>query len=127
MNRRRAMSPLRRRMIEECRYESYAPKKPNKVHPPNQGGFSRAHTTGRSPDRELEDVPTLSTESAAERRARPDYHHTVARCGSFSGLRSGASDIIEHTTFHSEPGKLPGRDSDGGSVRAAGCSTWPQN
>jgi len=101
-----AMSPLRRRMIEDMTIRKLAPK--------TQQGYIRtikdfAAFLGRSPDTaSFEDVRRFQLHSAASGAHIPILNHTVAALRFFFRVTLlRRSDIIGHTTFVHEPRKLP--------------------
>src|SRR5438093_5732016 len=100
-----AMSPLRRRMIEDMTIRKLAPK--------TQQGYIRtikdfAAFLGRSPDTaSFEDVRRFQLHLAANGAHIPILNHTVAALRFFFKITLRRSDIIEHTTFLHEPRKLP--------------------
>src|SRR6266487_5371419 len=100
-----AMSPLRRRMIEDMTIRKLAPK--------TQQGYIRAIKDfaaflGRSPDTaSFEDVRRFQLHLAANGAHIPIVNHTVAALRFFFRITLRRSDIIEHTTFIHEPRKLP--------------------
>ena len=100
-----AMSPLRRRMIEDMTIRKLAPK--------TQQGYIRtikdfAAFLGRSPDTaSFEDVRRFQLHLAANGAHIPILNHTVAALRFFFRVTLRRSDIIEHTTFLHEPRKLP--------------------
>src|SRR6266481_4368334 len=100
-----AMSPLRRRMIEDMTIRKLAPK--------TQQGYIRtirdfAAFLGRSPDTaRFEDVRRFQLHLAANGAHVPILNHAVAALRFFFRVTLRRSDIIEHTTFIHEPGKLP--------------------
>src|SRR2546425_1726481 len=100
-----AMSPLRRRMIEDMAIRKLAPK--------TQQGYIRsvkdfAAFLGRSPDTaSFEDVRRFQLDLAASGVHIPILNHTVAALRFFFRVTLKRSDIIEHTTFLHEPRKLP--------------------
>src|SRR6195256_5666692 len=100
-----AMSPLRRRMIEDMTIRKLAPK--------TQQGYIRtirdlAAFLGRSPDTaRFEDVRRFQLHLATNGAHIPILNHTVAALRFFFRVTLGRSDIIEHTTFIHEPQKLP--------------------
>jgi integrase/recombinase XerD len=100
-----AMSPLRRRMIEDMTIRKLAPK--------TQQGYIRtikdfAAFLGRSPDiASFEDVRRFQLHLAASGAHIPILNHTVAALRFFFRVTLRRSDIIEHTTFVHEPRKLP--------------------
>src|SRR4030081_1826620 len=101
----KAMSPLRRRMIEDMTIRKLAPK--------TQQGYIRtvkdfAAFLGRSPDTaSFEDVRRFQLHLAASGTHIPILNHTVAALRFFFRVSLKRSDIIEHTTFLHEPRKLP--------------------
>ena len=96
-----AMSPLRRRMIEDMAIRKLAPK--------TQQGYIRtikdfAVFLGRSPDTaSFEDVRRFQLHLAAKGANIPILNHTVAALRFFFRITLRRSDIIEHTTFIHEP------------------------
>jgi hypothetical protein len=100
-----AMSPLRRRMIEDMTIRQLAPK--------TQQGYIRvikdfAAFLGRSPDTaSFEDVRRFQLHLAANGGHIPIVNHNVAALRFFFRITLRRSDIIEHTTFLHEPRKLP--------------------
>src|ERR1700694_3861003 len=100
-----AMSPLRRRMIEDMTIRKLAPK--------TQQGYIRTIRDlpaflGRSPDTaRFEDVRRFQLHLAANGAHVPILNHAVAALRFFFRVTLRRSDIIEHTTFIHGPGKLP--------------------
>jgi site-specific recombinase XerD len=100
-----AMSPLRRRMIEDMTIRKLAPK--------TQESYVRtvrkfAAFLGRSPDTaNLEDVRRFQLHLAENGAQAPLLNHTVSALRFFFRVTLGRHDIIEHTTFIREPRKLP--------------------
>ena len=100
-----AMSPLRRRMIEDMAIRKLAPK--------TQQGYIRtikdfAEFLGRSPGTaSFEDVRRFQLHLVAKGANIPILNHTVAALRFFFRVTLKRSDIIEHTTFLHEPRKLP--------------------
>src|SRR5436305_2055774 len=100
-----AMSPLRRRMIEDMTIRKLAPK--------TQQGYIRtikafAVFLGQSPDTaSFEDVRRFQLHLAANGAHIPILNHTGAALRLFFRITLKRSDIIEHTTFLHEPRKLP--------------------
>jgi hypothetical protein len=113
-----AMSPLRRRMIEDMTIRKLAPK--------TQQGYIRtikdlAVFLGRSPDTaSFEDVRRFQLHLPANGARTPILNHTVAALRFFFRITLRRSDIIEHTTFIHEPRKMTGRG--GASVPFAALS-----
>jgi site-specific recombinase XerD len=100
-----AMSPLRRRMIEDMTIRKLAPK--------TQEGYVRtikklAVFLGRSPDTASpEDIRRFQLHLAAEGARPPILNHTVSALRFFFKITLRRHDIIEHTTFVRQPRKLP--------------------
>jgi integrase/recombinase XerD len=100
-----AMSPLRRRMIEDMTIRKLAPK--------TQQGYIRtvkdfAAFLGRSPDTaSVEDVRRFQLHLAESGAQPPILNHTVSALRFFFRVTLKRHDIIEHTTFIREPRKLP--------------------
>jgi len=100
-----AMSPLRRRMIEDMTIRKLAPK--------TQEGYIRtikkfAVFLGRSPDMASpEDVRRFQLHLAQCGAHVAILNHTVSALRFFIGVTLGRHDIVEHTTFIHEPRKLP--------------------
>jgi site-specific recombinase XerD len=100
-----AMSPLRRRMIEDMTIRKLAPK--------TQESYVRtvrnfAAFLGRSPDTaNLEDVRRYQLHLAENGAQAPILNHTVSALRFFFRVTLRRHDIIEHTTFIREPRKLP--------------------
>ena len=100
-----AMSPLRRRMIEDMTIRKLAPN--------TQQGYIRtikdfAAFLGRSPDTaSFEDVRRFQLHLAANGARVPILNHAVAALRFLFRVTLRRSDIIEHTTFIHEPSKLP--------------------
>jgi site-specific recombinase XerD len=100
-----AMSPLRRRMIEDMTIRKLAPK--------TQQGYIRtirnfAAFLGRSPDTaSLEDIRRFQLDLAENGAHSPILNHTVSALRFFFRITLKRHDIVEHTTFIREPRKLP--------------------
>jgi integrase/recombinase XerD len=100
-----AISPLRRRMIEDMTIRKLAPK--------TQEGYIRtvknfAAFLGRSPETaSLEDVRRFQLHLAGNGAQAPILNHTVSALRFFFRVTLRRHDIIEHTTFIREPRKLP--------------------
>jgi len=100
-----AMSPLRRRMIEDMTIRKLAPK--------TQEGYIRtvknfAAFLGRSPGTaNLEDVRRFQLHLARNGAQAPILNHTVSALRFFFRVTLKRHDIVEHTTFIREPRKLP--------------------
>jgi len=100
-----AMSPLRRRMIEDMTIRKLAPK--------TQQGYTRtvkdfAAFLGRSPDTaSLEDVRRFQLHLAKNGAHTPILNQTVSALRFFFRVTLGRHDIVAHTTFIHEPRKLP--------------------
>jgi len=100
-----AMSPLRRRMIEDMTIRKLSPK--------TQQGYIRtiknfAGFLGRSPDKaSFEDVRRFQLHLATSGASTPIRNQTVAALRFFFRVTLRRSAIIEHTAFIHEPRKLP--------------------
>jgi len=100
-----AMSPLRRRMIEDMTIRKLAPK--------TQEGYIRtiknfAVFLGRSPDMAgVEDVRRFQLHLAQCGAHVSMLNHAVSALRFFFGVTLARHDIVEHTTFIHEPRKLP--------------------
>jgi integrase/recombinase XerD len=100
-----AVSPLRRRMIEDMTIRKLAPK--------TQQGYIRiiknfAAFLGRSPDTaDGEDVRRFQLHLAASGAQAAILNHTISALRFFFKVTLKRHDIIEHTTFVREPRKLP--------------------
>jgi site-specific recombinase XerD len=100
-----AMSPLRRRMIEDMTIRKLARK--------TQQGYIRtikdlAAFIGRSPDQaSFEDVRRFQLHLASNGAQVPILNHTVAALRFFFRVTLKRYEIVEHTRFIHEPRKLP--------------------
>jgi integrase/recombinase XerD len=100
-----AMSPLRRRMIEDMTIRKFAPK--------TQHDYVRrvknfAAFLGRSPDTaSFEDVRRYQLHLAASGAGVPTLNQSVATLRFFFRITLKRHDILEHTHFIHEPRKLP--------------------
>jgi len=100
-----AMSPLRRRMIEDMTIRKLAPK--------TQEGYIRtiknfAAFLGRSPDTaSLEDIRRFQLGLAESGAHAPILNHTVSALRFFFRITLKRHNIVEHTTFIRQPRKLP--------------------
>jgi len=100
-----AMSPLRRRMIEDMTIRKLAPK--------TQEGYIRtiknfAVFLGRSPDMAgVEDVRRFQLHLAQCGAHVSMLNHAVSALRFLFGVTLARHDIVEHTTFIHEPRKLP--------------------
>jgi integrase/recombinase XerD len=100
-----AMSPLRRRMIEDMTVRKLSPK--------TQQGYIRTIKNfsgflGRSPDKaSFEDVRRFQLHLATSGASTPIRNQTVAALRFFFRVTLRRSAIIEHTAFIHEPRKLP--------------------
>src|SRR6266481_320752 len=100
-----AMSPLRRRMIEDMTIRKFAPKT---QHDYVQRVKNFAAFLGRSPDTaSFEDVRRYQLHLAASGVGVPTLNQTVATLRFFFRVTLKRHDIVEHTTFIREPRKLP--------------------
>src|SRR5246127_2886694 len=100
-----AISPLRRRMIEDMTIRKLAPK--------TQQGYIRtirafAVSLGRSPDTaSLEDTRRFQLHLAQSGAQPPILNRTVSALRFFFRVTLKRHDIVEHTTFIHAPRKLP--------------------
>jgi site-specific recombinase XerD len=100
-----AISPLRRRMIEDMTIRKLAPK--------TQESYVRtvrnfAAFVGHSPaTASLEDVRRFQLHLAENGAQAPILNHTVSALRFFFRVTLGRHDIVAHTTFIHEPRKLP--------------------
>jgi integrase len=100
-----AMSPLRRRMIEDMTIRKFAPKT---QHDYVQRVKNFTAFLGRSPDTAtFEDVRRYQLHLAASGVGVPTLNQTVATLRFFFRVTLGRADIINHTQFVHEPRKLP--------------------
>jgi integrase/recombinase XerD len=101
----KAMSPLRRRMIEDMTIRNLSPR--------TQEGYIRtvkrfAAFLGRSPDMaSAEDVRRYQAHLAASRVGVPTRNHTVSGLRFLFKVTLGRSDIDSHMRIAREPRKLP--------------------
>jgi integrase/recombinase XerD len=100
-----AISPLRRRMIEDMTIRKLAPR--------TQQGYIRtvkefAAFLGCPPDTaSFEDVRRFQLHLAANGAGTPILNHTVSALRFFFRVTLKRSNIVEHTAFVHEPRKLP--------------------
>jgi integrase/recombinase XerD len=100
-----AISPLRRRMIEDMTIRKFAPK--------TQSSYIRAVRSftvflGRSPDQaSAEDLRRYQLHLASSGVATPSLNATVTALRFFFAVTLGRSEITEHMPFVREPRKLP--------------------
>ena len=100
-----AMSPLRRRMIEDMTIRKFAPKT---QHDYVQRVKNFAAFLGRSPDTaSFEDVRRYQLHLAASDVGVPTRNQAVATLRFFFRVTLRRHAIVEHTTFIHEPRKLP--------------------
>ena len=100
-----AMSPLRRRMIEDMTIRKFAPKT---QHDYVQRIKNFTAFLGRSPDTaSFEDVRRYQLHLAARGVGVPTLNQTVATLRFFFRVTLKRHEIVEHTTFIHEPRKLP--------------------
>jgi integrase/recombinase XerD len=100
-----AISPLRRRMIEDMTIRKFAPKT---QHDYVQRVKNFAAFVGRSPDTAtFEDVRRYQLHLAASGVGVPTLNQAVSTLRFFFRVTLKRSDIIEHTTFIHDPRKLP--------------------
>src|SRR5918995_885505 len=100
-----AMSPLRRRMIEDMTIRKFAPKT---QHDYVQRVKNFTAFLGRSPDTaSFENVRRYQLHLAERGVGVPTRNQTVATLRFFFRVTLRRHDIVEHTTFIHEPRKLP--------------------
>ena len=101
----KAISPLRRRMIEDMTIRKFAPK--------TQASYIRAVRNftiflGRSPDQaSAEDLRRYQLHLASSGVAAPSLNATVTALRFFFAVTLGRSEITERMPFVREPRKLP--------------------
>ena len=101
----KAMSPLRRRMIEDMTIRKFAPKT---QHDYLQKVRNFAAFLGRSPDTaSAEDVRRYQLHLAASGVGVPTINPTISTLRFFFNVTLGRPDLMERTTFVREPRKLP--------------------
>jgi site-specific recombinase XerD len=100
-----AMSPLRRRMIEDMTIRKFAPKT---QHDYVQRIKNFAAFLGRSPDTaSFEDVRRYQLHLASSGIGVPTLNQTISTLRFFFRVTLKRHDIVEHTHFIHEPRKLP--------------------
>jgi site-specific recombinase XerD len=100
-----AMSPLRRRMIEDMTIRKFAPKT---QHDYVQRVKDFAAFLGRSPDTaSLEDVRRYQLHLAASGAGVPTLNQSVSTLRFLFKVTLGRADIVNHTQFIHGPRKLP--------------------
>ena len=100
-----AMSPLRRRMIEDMTIRKFAPKT---QHDYLQRVKNFAAYLGRSPDTaSVEDVRRYQLYLTASGVGVPTVNQTVSTLRFFFKVTLGRPDLVERTAFVREPRKLP--------------------
>jgi len=100
-----AMSPLRRRMIEDMTIRKLAPKTQRDY---LQRVKNFAAVLGRSPDTaSAEDVRRYQRHLTASGVGVPTLNQTVSTLRFFFKVTLGRPDLVEHTAFVREPRKLP--------------------
>ena len=100
-----AMSPLRRRMIEDMTIRKLAPKT---QHDYLQRVKNFAAYLGRSPDTaSSEDVRRYQLHLTASGVGIPTINHTISTLRVFFKVTLGRPDLVERATFVREPRRLP--------------------
>src|SRR5258708_715004 len=100
-----AMSPLRRRMIEDMTIRKFAPKT---QHDYLQRVKNFTTYLGRSPDTaRSEDVRRYQLHLTASGVGVPTVNQTVSTLRFFFKVTLGRPDLVERTAFVHEPRKLP--------------------
>ena len=119
-----AMSPLRRRMIEDMTIRKFAPKT---QHDYVQRVKNFAAFLGRSPDTaSFEDVRRYQLHLAASGVGVPTLNQTVSTLRFFFRVTLRRPDIVEHTQFRPRAAQAAGGAQSGGSGAVARCSTRAQ-
>ena len=119
-----AMSPLRRRMIEDMTIRKLAPKT---QHDYVQRVKNFAAFLGRSPDTaSFEDVRRYQLHLAASGVGVPTINQTVSTLRFFFRVTLRRHDIVEHTHVHSRAAQAAGGAQPGGSGAAARCRARAQ-
>src|SRR5262245_28684831 len=107
-----AMSPLRRRMIEDMTIRKFAPKT---QHDYVQRIKNFAAFLGRSPDMAtFEDVRRYQLHLIAKGVGVPTLNQTAATLRFFFRVTLRRHEIVEHTTFIHEPAQASGGAEPGG-------------
>jgi integrase/recombinase XerD len=100
-----AMSPLRRRMIEDMTIRKFAPKT---QHDYLQRVKNFAAYLGRSPDTaNFDDLRRYQLHLATSGAGVPTLNQTISTLRFFFKVTLGRPDIVERTAFVHEPSKLP--------------------
>jgi len=100
-----AMSPLRRRMIEDMSIRKFAPKT---QHDYVQRVKDFAVFLGRSPDTaESEDVRSFRLRLASNSTGTPKINATVSALRFFFNVTLDRPDLAKHLSFMREPRKVP--------------------
>jgi integrase/recombinase XerD len=100
-----AMSPLRRRMIEDMTIRKFAPKT---QHDYLQRVKNFAAYLGRSPDTaSSEDVRRYQLHLTASGVGVPTINQTISTLRFFFKVTLGRADLVERATFVREPRRLP--------------------
>src|SRR5215207_761396 len=101
----KAISPLRRRMIEDMTIRKFAPKT---QHDYLQRVKNFAAFLGRSPDTaSFEDVRRYQLHLTMSGVGAPTINQTISTLRFFFRITLKRHDILEHTHFIHEPRKLP--------------------
>ena len=101
----KAISPLRRRMIEDMTIRKFAAKT---QHDYLQRVKNFAAYLGRSPDTaNFEDLRRYQLQLAASGAGVPTLNQTISTLRFFFKITLGRPDIVERTAFVHEPSKLP--------------------
>jgi integrase/recombinase XerD len=101
----KAISPLRRRMIEDMTIRKFAAKT---QHDYLQRVKNFAAYLGRSPDTaNFEDLRRYQLQLAASGAGVPTLNQTISTLRFFFKVTLGRPDIVERTAFVHEPSKLP--------------------
>ena len=119
-----AMSPLRRRMIEDMTIRKFAPKT---QHDYVQRVKNFAVFLGRSPETaSFEDVRRYQLHLASNGVGVPTINQTVSTLRFFFKVTLKRNEIVEHTHVIHEPAQAAGGAEPGRSGAPARCGTGAQ-
>ena len=119
-----AISPLRRRMIEDMTIRKLAPKT---QHDYMQRVKNFAAFLGRSPDTaSFEDVRRYQLHLAASGAGVPTLNQSVSTLRFFFKITLGRADIVEPYPVHPRAPQASGRPEPGGSRASSRCGTGAQ-
>ena len=120
----KAISPLRRRMIEDMTIRKFAPKT---QHDYVQRVKHFAAFLGRSPDTaSFEDVRRYQLHLAASGAGVPTLNQSVSTLRFFFKITLGRADIVEPYPVHPRATQAAGRPEPGGSRAFSRCGAGAQ-